>query len=105
MSEIRNHFNQVDLDAIALPSNIKYGTAIYERNAVSISQENDTEIEVFVGGITGTAIEGGGSKRRVRFWLDAGKLTWRCAGNPKNHEIFCKHCVAAALYIRDVSRK
>ncbi len=54
MSEIRNHFNQVDLDAIALPSNIKYGTAIYERKAVSISQEGDTEVEVLVGGITGS---------------------------------------------------
>jgi|GEM_PF-3365022 len=25
------------------------------------------------------------------------RLKWHCAGSPKNHQIFCKHCVALAL--------
>jgi hypothetical protein len=26
-------------------------------------------------------------------------VTWNCKGNPKNHQIFCKHCVALALFV------
>jgi uncharacterized Zn finger protein len=66
---------------------------------------NDQEIEVWVGGLTGNSIEGGGSKRRVRFWINKGELSWRCTGNPKDHEIFCKHCVATTLFLNHISKK
>ncbi len=80
---------------------MQYGNAIYKRGGVSLIQESATEIELWAGGLTGDSAEGGGSKRHVRFWLENEKLGWRCTGNPKDHEIFCKHCVAAALFVKE----
>jgi uncharacterized Zn finger protein len=81
----------------AIPSNIVYGSAIYNRNAVEVIESSDTRIEAWVGGLDGAVIEGGGSRRRVEFIASEDGLRWHCTGNPKNHQIFCKHCVALAL--------
>ena len=102
MSNITKHLNNINLSAIALPSNIRYGNAIFKRGGISIVKKNETEIEAWVGGLAGNSIEGGGSKRHVRFWVDKDQLFWRCTGNPKGHEIFCKHCVAAVLFERQL---
>lgn len=83
----------------AIKSNIVYGTAIYNRNAVKFIDATDTEAEAWVGGLDGAVIEGGGSKRRVQFISSKDGLKWNCTGNPKNHQIFCKHCVALALQL------
>lgn len=80
-----------------IPSNIVYGKAIYRRHAVEIIDSTDIHIEAWVGGLTGKVIEGGGSRRRVEFILSESGLKWSCTGNPKNHQIFCKHCIALAL--------
>ena len=98
---ITEHINNLNLNTRALPSNNKYGYAIFKREGVLIIRRSQTEIEFWVGGLTGDSNQGGGSKRRVRFWVDEDKLLWRCTGNPKDHEIFCKHCVAAALYLKE----
>ena len=95
----------ISLKNVALASNLNYGTAIYERGAVKLVKMNESEIEVLVGGLAGKSIEGGGSKRRVRFWIENNQLSWRCTGNPKNHEIFCKHCVAATFYLKKFLKK
>jgi len=81
----------------ALPSNIAYGKAIYERGAVEVIESSDGRVEAWVGGLDGKVIEGGGSKRKVEFVASKTGLKWHCSGNPKNHQIFCKHCVALAL--------
>lgn len=81
----------------AIKSNIVYGKAIYNRDAVKLIGNTDTEVEAWVGGLDGAVIEGGGSKRRVQFISSEDGLKWNCTGNPKNHQIFCKHCVALAL--------
>ena len=81
----------------AIPSNIVYGTAICQRDAVSIIEFGDTRVEAWVGGLDGKVIEGGGLRRRVEFIVAKDDLHWNCTGNPKNHQIFCKHCVALAL--------
>jgi uncharacterized Zn finger protein len=95
----------ISLKNVTLSSNLNYGKAIYERGAIELVKMNDSEIEILVGGLAGKSIEGGGSKRRVRFWLEKDQLSWRCTGNPKDHEIFCKHCVAATLFLKDESKK
>lgn len=81
----------------AIPSNIVYGKAIKDRNAVEIINIGNTRVEAWVGGLDGKVVEGGGSKRRVEFIESEAGLKWNCTGNPKDHQIFCKHCVALAL--------
>jgi uncharacterized Zn finger protein len=80
-------------------SNRIYGTAIFDRGAVEIIDYSEFRVEAWVGGLSGKVIEGGGSRRRVEFIQTDSGLKWNCTGNPKNHQIFCKHCVALALYI------
>ncbi len=83
----------------AIPSNVVYGNAIYQRGAVQYIDSGDTRVEAWVGGLEGAVIEGGGSKRRVIFSASTAGLKWSCTGNPKDHQIFCKHCVALALKV------
>jgi uncharacterized Zn finger protein len=91
--------NEVELTELALPSNIRYGEAIYSRGAVEFIKFTDSTIEAWVGGLDGTVIEGAGSRRRTQFFLNNAQLGWHCSGNPKNHQIFCKHCVGLALAV------
>ncbi|HSX44489.1 MAG TPA: hypothetical protein VLF39_00040 [Candidatus Saccharimonadales bacterium] len=88
---------QAIIEQLALPSNLQYGTAIYERGAVEIIEQSPHHIEGWAGGLDGTMVEGGGQRRRVKLSSTPKGLAWHCAGNPKNHQIFCKHCVALAL--------
>lgn len=85
------------IEANALPSNITYGKAIHGRKAVKIIEATAARVEAWVGGLDGKVIEGGGSKRRVEFTASKAGLRWHCTGNPKDHQVFCKHCVALAL--------
>ncbi len=87
----------MDLVQTALPSNQTYGTAIYNRGGVEIARQTSDSIEGWAGGLDGTIRGGAGQRRRVTFTLEEGRLRWHCTGNPKTHQIFCKHCVAVAL--------
>src|SRR5262245_391081 len=89
----------MDLVKAALRSNQNYGAAIYKRHGVQITRHDQEIIEGWAGGLDGTVKEGAGQRRRVTFTCNKGKLQWHCTGNPKNHQIFCKHCVALTLYI------
>jgi len=96
----------IDNDAIkrlALPSNFRYGEAIYKRGGVEFIEVTTSTAEAWVGGLDGTIAEGAGSRRRTKLSVTSGGLSWHCAGNPKNHQIFCKHCVALALALRNYS--
>lgn len=84
---------------LALPSNLRYGTAIHERGGVEFISVASTEVAAWVGGLKGTMAEGGSQRRRTRLFISADGLGWHCSGNPKKHQIFCKHCVALALAI------
>jgi len=64
---------------------------------VLITASTATRVEAWVGGLDGKVIEGGGTKRRVEFTVSKSGLHWHCTGNPKDHQIFCKHCVALFL--------
>ena len=74
-----------------------HGTEIARRGAVEIINASDTEVEAWAGGLTRTVKEGGGSRRHVWLTLKDGEIAHHCSGNPKHHDIFCKHCVAVAL--------
>ena len=97
IATIKNVVDYELIQSLALLSNYKYGTAIFSRDAVEIIDSNKTFAEAWVGGLKGPVIEGGGSRRRVTFIIQKNIFTWHCTGNPKKHQIFCKHCVALAL--------
>ncbi|MEI7653482.1 MAG: hypothetical protein WCJ70_04400 [bacterium] len=94
---IFRHLSPDFIKTHAIPSNIAYGRAISDRGAVQIIESTDVRVEAWVGGLDGAVIEGGGSRRRVVLTASDGELQWHCTGNPKDHQIFCKHCVALAL--------
>ena len=99
MSALRKYLRTVELSDLAIPSNTKYGTAIARRSGVELIEEKSAKVEAWAGGLSGSVAEGGGSRRRVQLWLKERKLHWHCTGNPKAHDIFCKHCVAVALFL------
>jgi uncharacterized Zn finger protein len=88
-----------DLHAMALPSNFRYGSATCHRGAVEFLDIQPNRVEAWAGGLDGSMVEGGGTRRRVELTLAPEGLKWHCTGNPKNHQIFCKHCVAVALAV------
>jgi uncharacterized Zn finger protein len=92
----------ISLKNLALASNLIYGTAIYERGAVELIKISDHEIEAWAGGLSGAVKSGGGSRRHVWLWVKDDKLVSHCSGNPKNHDIFCKHCVAVSLKVLSI---
>ncbi len=94
----------VSLENLALSSNLNYGKAIYKRGGVELVKMNNHEIEAWAGGLSGNVKSGGGLRRHVWLWVEAGKLVSHCSGNPKNHDIFCKHCVAVALKILSLNK-
>jgi uncharacterized Zn finger protein len=96
---LADHLSAELIEEMALPSNLRYGSAIYERGAVKIIEQSEARAEAWVGGLEGTVREGAGSRRRTELKIDSGTLRWHCTGNPKNHQIFCKHCVALALAV------
>ena len=85
------------IQQLSLPSNFKYGEAIFSRHAVEFIRKEPLAVEAWVGGLDGTVAEGGGSRRRTQLRATPEGLAWHCTGNPKNHDIFCKHCVALSL--------
>ena len=89
-----------EIERLSISSNFKYGQAIYKRGAVKLIELEPTKAEAWVGGLKGTVVEGGGSRRRTQLFATSEGLVWHCTGNPKNHQIFCKHCVALALAIQ-----
>jgi uncharacterized Zn finger protein len=103
MSDLLKQLKSLALSDIALPSNIGYGTAIYDRGAVELIKLQDDFVEAWAGGLSGTVKEGGGTRRRVQLWLEDGELRWHCTGNPKHHDIFCKHCVATVLFVANAT--
>jgi hypothetical protein len=93
------------IDQLARGADVRYGQAIYTRGGVEIITATPSHVEGWVGGLTGSVAEGGGQRRRTQLFVTPAGLAWHCAGNPKKHQIFCKHCVALALAIVDRAAK
>lgn len=86
------------IQELARPSNIRYGQAIYNRGGVEFIASEPSSVEAWVGGLDGCVVAEGGSHRwRPRLFATDEGLDRHCAGTPKNHQNFCKHCVALAL--------
>ncbi len=98
-ASVRSQLSAEVIRQLALPSNLRYGTAIYGRGGVEFIRVTSAEVAAWVGGLKGTVAEGGSQRRRTRLFITPDGLGWQCAGNPKSHQIFCKHCVALALAI------
>ena len=96
---LSKYLSEEFIEEHAIPSNITYGRAIYKRGAVELIDSSSARAEAWVGGLSGAVVEGGGTKRRVEFIAAKDGLKWNCTGNPKDHQIFCKHCVALALWL------
>jgi uncharacterized Zn finger protein len=105
MSSLEDHITKIDLKTLAIASNLAYGTAIFKRKAVQIISLEKKKVEAWAGGLDGSVKEGGGSRRRVTLQLEGDDLHWHCTGNPKDHDIFCKHCVAVALTLQTPSQE
>jgi len=99
MTNIQTFMTQEFIQKNVLPSNFTYGKAIYERNGIEIIEQRPDFVEAWAGGLDGTVKEGAGGRRRVAFTIQNEMLHWNCTGNPRNHQIFCKHCVAVALFL------
>jgi uncharacterized Zn finger protein len=87
------------IQELARPSDLRYGQAIHDRGGVEFNAFTPSQVEAWVGGLDGRVAEGGSQRRRTQLFATSEGLTWHCAGNSKNHQIFCKHCVALALAI------
>lgn len=100
MKTIKNYITKELVDSLAIPSNVKYGTAIYKRGGVEVIKMTKTTAEARVGGLDRSVAEGGSQRRTTKLQLVGGnKITWRCTESAKPNLIFCKHCVALALEI------
>jgi uncharacterized Zn finger protein len=97
MAKFSNVLSVEAIKKLSIPSNFKYGEAIYKRGGVEYIDFQPTRVEAWVGGLSGHSAGGGGQRRRVELKVSEEGLVWHCTGNPKKHDIFCKHCVALAL--------
>jgi hypothetical protein len=84
------------IEKLSIPSNIGYGKEIFKRGGVEIVLNTNAQVEAWVGGLLGDSKSGGGARRHVWFYARESQFSWHCSGNPKEHDIFCKHCVALA---------
>lgn len=82
------------LEELSIRSNIGYGKEIFKRGGVEIVLNTNTKVEAWVGGLSGNSKSGGGTRRHVWFYSKHSQFSWHCSGNPKDHDIFCKHCIA-----------
>ena len=91
------------VEKLATPANLRYGKAIHKRGGVELIENTPDKVEAWVGGLDGSVAAGGSQRRRTQLFSTEQGLQWHCAGNPKNHQIFCKHCVALALALIEKS--
>ncbi|HUC20787.1 MAG TPA: hypothetical protein VMR98_04820, partial [Candidatus Polarisedimenticolaceae bacterium] len=57
--------NPAIIEKLALPSNWRYGKAIFKRGAVEFISRESSRVEGWAGGLDGTVAEGGGQRRRI----------------------------------------
>jgi uncharacterized Zn finger protein len=93
------------IQALARPSNFRYGKAIHDRGGVEFIESSPSRVEAWVGGLEGSVVEGGSQRRRTRLFVTDKGLRWHCAESAKKQQIFCKHCVALALAILNKKEK
>ena len=96
---VRALLETTSLQALARPSDLRYGRAIHGRGGIVFIERTETHVEAWVGGLPGAVAEGGSQRRRAHLEATPDGLRWSCTGNPIARQIFCKHCAALALAI------
>jgi len=93
-----------EIERQVAPASLRCGSAISRRRGVEFIERSPRKVIAWVGGLKGSVAEGGSQRRHTCLSSTAADLSWHCIGNPKQHQIFCKHSVALALAIKK-SRK
>ena len=101
---VADNLSLEEIARLARPADLRYGQAIHARKGVKLITNEPHSVEAWVGGLDGSVAEGGSQRRRTQLFAKPEGLAWHCAGNPRNHQIFCKHCVALALTILDQAK-
>ncbi|HEY4029650.1 MAG TPA: hypothetical protein VGM25_04860 [Caulobacteraceae bacterium] len=81
------------LAKLAAPANLRLGRAIADEDGVQPICVEPAKITANVGGTPAAP-----QRRTVELKAASGKLEWSCACT-RRRDLFCKHCVAAALVL------
>jgi uncharacterized Zn finger protein len=79
------------LARLAKPANLRLGRAIVEEGGVELVRVEPARITARVGGTPAAP-----QRRTVELKAAFGKLDWSCACTGRR-DLFCKHCIAAAM--------
>ena len=79
------------LARLATPANVRLGKQIVDQAGVEFTQFGPLRVRAKVGGVPPAA-----QRRSVELSSGSNGLEWSCACT-KRKELFCKHCVAAAV--------
>ncbi len=82
------------LSELATPSNLKLGEEIFKSGRVEVLSLDES--------ITAAKVSGG-QKRRTEIQAEDDGLKWKCSCLGKRSHIFCKHCVALAMTIKEMN--
>ena len=79
------------LARLATPANLRRGQAIVEQKGVELTAFEPPRVTAKVGGVAAAD-----QRRTVELVVSPAGLKWSCTCT-KRADLFCKHCVAAAL--------
>lgn len=79
------------LEALATPSNLRLGRQIVAEGGVEMISADRSHVRAYVGKVP-SAVQ----KRTVDLFRGEDGLKWSCTCT-RRRDLFCKHCVAAAL--------
>jgi uncharacterized Zn finger protein len=80
---------------LATPANLRLGRKIVDQGGVELAPSAPLRASARVGGVAAAD-----RRRIVELTSSASGLTWSCTCTTSK-ELFCKHCVATALVLRE----
>ncbi len=83
------------LARLATPANLRLGRKIVDQGGVELTQLGPLQASAKVGGVAAAV-----QRRKVELAHGTAGLKWSCACTSRK-DLFCKHCVATALVIRE----
>lgn len=82
------------LSELAMPSNLRLGEEIFKSGGVELLSLDENHAAAKVSG---------GQRRRTEIEAKDDELKWKCSCLGKSSQVFCKHCVALAMAIEEIS--
>ena len=80
---------------LATPANLRLGRKIVDQGGVELAPSGPLRASAKVGGVAAA-----GQRRTVELTSTASGLEWSCTCTTRRY-LFCKHCVATALVLRE----